>query len=1018
MLKLQIPYAYRKPVLKIAIFLTLGTLFSLNSPAAEQTVDSLPRFESEIFPIFQANCLPCHGSAQGQKGLDLTTRDSVLKGGESGPSILPGLPSQSLLFHKVSSGAMPPVGNKLSLTDIEMIRRWIEAGALKVGEDPVIAGKSLQNKSLTEREILVTILYVKCLVCHGKQNSEGGLDMRTRASLLKGGKSGPAIILGKPEESLLLKRIADGHPTPEMQNEYFVRPVTSDETEKISEWIAAGAPPETDELLHIGDGVDPLVREDDRQFWAFQSPKRSEPPKVKNQVRVRTPIDAFLLDKLEANGLSFSPEAEPLTLLRRAYFDLIGLPPDPAEVQAYLEDQRPGAYERLIERLLSSPQYGERWARFWLEAAGYADSEGGGGDTIRPHAYRYRDYVIRSLNADKPYDQFLLEQIAGDELFDYKVVKEPTQTQLDCLTATGFLRMTPDRTHEHDANFVPTRLETVADLVEMLSSSVMGLTMGCARCHSHKFDPIPQRDYYRFSAILRTAYDPYDWLIPNKLVGGNQKRQPPERYLISVPEKERRDVEAYNAPIQSEISKLEHSLKELGRPWEQKLFDENLTRVPDEVRADVRKAFETPKERRTVFQNDLVEKFKPSVEVTQQDLKERFKSFKEQSEKLNKSIEQAKNRLRPQPQIRALFDMGGEPTPTRILLRGDPANPGQRVEAGVPSVLREGISPYQVITPTWTTGTSGYRLALARWLIQPNHPLTSRVIVNRIWQQHFGNGIVATPENFGHLGAKPTHPELLDWLATEFVQQKWSIKTLHKLIMTSSVYRQSSRFDSVTLSEKDPDNALLSRFPIRRMDGDEIRDSILKVSGRLDLTPFGPPEGVEVTGEGEVLSKASPTACGGSVCLVPAVRSEVRRSIYTLVRRETPLTILEVFDAPQLQPNCLKRGYSTVATQALQLLNGNLIRKSAHYFAGRTIDWASANVEKQVERVYWVALSRPPAHQELELGVEAVQNLTQQWLELLQKETPAEPRETKAQWLGLASFCHIILNSPDFIYID
>jgi len=1009
---------FSKPLLIPVMLLATATFFGLYSRAAEQPVQKYPSFESEVLPIFQANCLHCHGNVQGQKGLDLTSRDSALKGGESGPSIFPGSPAKSLLIQKVSSGVMPPGSNKLSSADIETIRRWIEAGALKDGEEPGSAKQNLQNRQVTEREVLVSILHVKCLVCHGKQVAEAGLDMRTRDGLLKGGKSGPAIILGKPEQSLLIKHIADGHPSPEMQNEYFVRPVTSDEAGKLSAWIAAGAPPEIDDVLRVADGPDPLVRENDRKFWSFQPPKRGEVPRIRSQNLVRTPIDAFLLDKLEVKGLSFSPEAAPLTLLRRAYFDLIGLPPDPEEVQAYLKDQSPGAYERLIDRLLASPQYGERWARFWLEAAGYADSEGGGGDSIRPHAYRYRDYVIRSLNADKPYDQFLLEQVAGDELFDYKTIQEPTPVQLDYLVATGFLRMTPDRTHEHDANFVPTRLETVADSVEMLSASVLGLTMGCARCHSHKFDPIPQRDYYRFSAILRTAYDPYDWLIPNKLLGGNQKREPPERYLMSVPEKERREVEAYNAPILAEIGKLERSLKELARPWEEKILAENLSRVPAESRVEVRKAFETPKETRTTLQKDLLEKFQLSVEVTQQDLKERFKGFKEQSEKLNKTIEQAKNRLRPQPRIRALFDMGGEPTPTRILLRGDPANPGQRVEAGVPSALREGIAPYTIIKPDWSTSTSGYRLALARWLIQPNHPLTSRVIVNRIWQQHFGNGIVATPENFGHLGAKPTHPELLDWLATEFVQQKWSIKTLHKLIMTSSVYRQGSHFDPVAMSEKDPDNALLSRFPMRRMDGDQIRDSILKVSGRLDLTPFGPPEGVEVTAEGEVLSKATPTACGGSVCLVPAVQSEVRRSIYTLVRRETPLTLLEVFDAPQLQPNCLKRGYSTVATQALQLLNGNMIRESARYFAGRTIDWASANVEQQVERVYRVALSRPPTQQEMKLGVEAVQNLTQQWLELLQKETPAEPRQTKAQWLGLSSFCHIILNSPDFIYID
>lgn len=899
-----------------------------------------------------------------------------------------------------------------------MIRRWIDSGALSQGEDPEIAKKKLQQAQITDREILVTVLHVKCLVCHGKEDREGGLDLRTRASILKGGQSGPAIILGKPEESLLIKRIAEGHPSPALQNEYFVRPVTSDEVDKLRQWIASGAPMDTGEVLRVGSGPDPLVRDQDRKFWSFQSPKRPEVPKVQHEDRVRNPIDAFLLQKLESKGLSFSPEAAPLTLLRRACLDLTGLPPEPEDVQAYLQDHKPGAYERMIDRLLASSHYGERWARFWLDGAGYADSEGGGGDSIRPYAYRYRDYVIRSFNSDKPYNQFLVEQIAGDELFDYKSMKEPTPQQLDWLVATGFLRMTPDRTHEHDANFVPTRLETVADVVQMLSSSVMGLTMGCARCHNHKFDPIPQRDYYRFSAILRTAYDPYDWLIPNKLVGGNQKREPPERYLTLVPEQERRAAEAHNAPIQAEITKLEQSLKQLSKPLEAKVFDEKLGRLPEEVRPDVRKAFETPEEKRTPLQKYLVEKFKPSLETSEQDLEDRFKEFREQAEKIKKSILEDKNRLEPVPMIRALFDMGGEPTPTRVLLRGDPLNPGPQVDAGVPSVLRDGIAPYQIEKLRWTTATSGYRLALARWLVQPNHPLTARVIVNRIWQHHFENGIVPTPDNFGHTGVPPTHPELLDWLATEFVRDGWSFKALHRLIMTSSAYRQTSHFDPAAVAGKDDDNALLSRSPLRRMDADQIRDSILKVSGRLDPTPFGPPEGVEVTPEGEVLSKAVPYACAGGVCLVPAKQSEVRRSIYSLVRRETPLTLLEVFDAPQLQPNCLKRGYSTVPTQALQLLNDEKIREHARYFAGRVIDSAGDDLAKQVERAYMMALSRPPTQQEIATGVGAIQNFTRQWREKLEKEVPAEPRQAKAKWLGLASFCHVMLNSPDFVYID
>ena len=474
----------------IRSFLLVATTFPLLAQAASQASASqatakVLRFESDVLPVFRANCLACHGDAQRQKGLDLRTRDSILKGGASGQVILPGSGAQSLLFQKISSGAMPLGGKKLTDAEIDTVRRWIDSGALKEDEDPELARKKLQQPQLTDRETLVTILHVKCLICHGKEDKEGGLDLRTRASLLKGGKSGPAIVLGKPEESLLIKRIADGHPSPAMQNEYFVRPVTSDEVDKLRQWIAAGASADTTEVLSVGSSPDPLVRDADRKFWSFQPPKRPGVPKVQHQDRVRTPIDAFLLEKLEAKGLSFSPEADSLALLRRAYLDLTGLPPEPEDVEAYVRDRKPGAYERMIDRLLASPRYGERWARFWLDAAGYADSEGGGGDSIRPYAYRYRDYVIRSLNADKPYDQFLLEQIAGDELFDYKAVKEPTPQQLDYLVATGFLRMTPDRTHEHDANFVPTRLETVADVVQMLSSNVMGLTMGCARCHSH-----------------------------------------------------------------------------------------------------------------------------------------------------------------------------------------------------------------------------------------------------------------------------------------------------------------------------------------------------------------------------------------------------------------------------------------------------------------------------------------------------------------------------------------------------
>ena len=1023
--KLIFPYA----------FISIALFFGSVSAAVEKAGQEVLRFESDIRPIFEANCLACHGETLQQNGLDLRTRESVFKGGESGPAIRPGSAKESLLFEKVLSGSMPIGDNKLSTEEIELIQHWIDAGALREGEEAGSAIKQSEGIQVTERDVMVTILQARCVVCHGRRNQEGGLDVRTRASLLKGGRSGPAIVPGKPDESLLIKRIAAQEmPPPESLRAFTVRPVTLDELEKLRQWIGAGAPAGPEEVLEVGSGPDALVSEEDRRFWSFQPPKRSSVPKVRSRDLVRTPIDAFLLEKLEAKGFSFSPEAERLTLMRRAYFDLIGLPPEPEEIEAHLKDRSPLAYERMIDRLFASPHYGERWARYWLDPAGYSDSEGKvENDLVRPQFHRYRDYVIRSMNSDKPYDQFLVEQIAGDELFDYKSTQEPTPDQLDKLVATGFLRTAPDGSYSLAGNKISDRLNVLADQVEIFSSAVMGLTMACAQCHSHKYDPIPQRDYYRLSAIFRTAYDPYDWLFPNKNIDDPEgKTVFSMRYLTTVPERERREAEAYNAPIEEEIKRLKSSLEEMARPLREKLIEEKLAKLPDEVREDLREALHTPPDQRSAMQKYLkercfkcgedlrkalhtpddprsgvqkylLEKFEASVKVEQAELEERFEDFKTQAGKIKKAIDAAKDRLRPEPKIRALFDMGGEPTPTHLLRRADYLNPGPLVRPGVPSVLRDGIAPYQLIKPPWKTDTSGRRLALARWLVQPNHPLTARVMVNRIWQHHFGTGLVATPGDFGHTGARPSHPELLDWLATEFVHQGWSLKAMHKLIMTSAAYRQSSGFDP-SRHGADPDNVLLSRFSMRRLDADAIRDSILKMARRLDTTPFGPADKAVVQPEGEVVSECSQGGC--------------RRSIYTLQRRTTPNTLLEVFDAPQMTPNCLKRAHSTVSSQALQLWNSDVVRKNARYFAGRVMDAVGTDVEKQIDRIYLTALSRWPSQEEREIRVEQVRDFTRHWLEHLEKEVPAEPKQAKAQWLALATLCHSILNSAEFIYID
>lgn len=937
-----------------------------------------PQFDADVLPIIRAKCLACHSGSGAQAQLDLQTEASVRKGGKSGPAIVAGSSDKSLLVAKISSRTMPPGDVKLTDAEIARIRAWIDQG--------------IAVAAVTEDDVL-PIFQMRCVVCHGKRKQEGGLDLRTQASRLKGGKSGPALAPGKPEESLIVKRIAAGEmPPPKLLFDNSVRPPTSAELEVLRNWIAAGAAAAPKRVLAADQGPDPLVSDKDRQFWAFHPHQRPPVPRVKHQELVRHPIDAFLLEKLEAKGLSFSPEADRLTVLRRAYLDLIGIPPEPSELEEFLNDKRPDSYERLIDRLLASPHYGERWAQFWLDGAGYSDSEGKvEADVIRPHAWRYRDYVIRSLNQDKPYDQFLMEQIAGDEMVEYKSAKQVTPAILEKLVATGFLRMAPDGTYSPPQSFLPERMNVIADQIEVLSSSVMGLTMGCARCHDHKYDPLPQRDYYRLSAILQSAYDPYDWVIPT------------QRHLNVGLDGERREAEAHNAPIEAEIKRLEEALETLARPFREKVLNERLAGLPQGLPQDLRALLGTPEDKRTDVQKYLAEKFQDTLKITVEELARKFAEFKPEADRLRKAIDEAKKKLREKPHVRALYDMGGEPSPVYLLRRGDALSPGELLEPGVPSVLRTGLEPYRV-TPPWPgADTSGRRLALGRWLAQPNHPLTARVLVNRVWMHRFGRGIVASASNFGRTGAPPSHPELLDWLAAEFVRSGWSIKALHRLMMTSTAYRQSSRVEPAA-RDLDPDNILLSRMPLRRMDAEVLHDSILQATGRLDPAQFGPPAEIEVRPDGEVVAKGS--------------QAGWRRSIYVLQRRKTPVTLLEIFDVPPMSPNCIQRPQSTVATQALQMRNGELLQQHARYLAGRLIDEAGENRERQVEQAYLRILSRRPAAEEMNTVLSSMAEMEKQWVQHLENEKDAAPKAPTARWRALAGVCHTLLSSAEFSYID
>ncbi len=985
---------------------------ALFSTASEARQSNLPTFKADVLPILAENCLMCHGQEPRQGGLDLQSAAALLQGGQSGAAIVAGSPDRSLIMEKLVSGQMPPGEASLSPEDIDRIRRWIERGAPReYGLDA--GGEGVPHSGLpavSEKDVL-PIFQVRCVACHGKGRQEAGLDLRTRASRLKGGRSGPAVVPGNPDRSPIIQKIESGEMPPvELQLANSVRPPTAAELQLLRRWIEAGAPPDPPVSAADASNGTPAITEKDRSFWSFQPPVRPPVPRVRSSHLVRTPVDAFLLARLEAGGLGFSPPASPLKLLRRAWLDLVGMPPSAAEVEAYLEDERPDAYERMIERLLSSSHYGERWGRYWLDLAGYSDSEGfGAHDRFRPYAWRYRDYVIRSFNRDKPYSQFLMEQIAGDELADYR--KQPVTPELiDRLAATGFLRTTPDPTDAPERGFIAERMNIIADEVEVLTSAVMGLTVKCARCHDHKYDPISQRDYYRLSAILQTSYDPYEWLPPKK-----------RRIPIGL-EPEQAEVAAHNRPLKAEIRSLEKGLLQEAGPFVDTLLEERLADLPERLRRELRTLAHTPRdheggelnrkylvvreldeEENSQVRRYLAGKFTKTLQIGLADLNRRFPEFNQKTESVRKQLDEVKGKLRQEPYVRALMDTGGRPSTTFLLKRGNPLSPGDAVSPGVPDVLTTGLTPYRVAPLKHGQDSSGRRLALARWLTQPGHPLTSRVLVNQVWLRHFGRGLVPSPSNFGRSGEPPTHPQLLDWLATEFVRRDWSIKDLHRIMMNSTAYRQTSRLFPEVL-ERDPENVLLSRMRRGRMDAEALYDSILKVTGRLDPRPFGPADPLETRPNREVVATGS--------------KAGFRRSIYTQQRRYDPVSLLEAYDMPRMTPNCVERENSTVATQALHMMNGATVWEHSRYMAGRIIDSVGYDRKRQIGRAYLQALSREPTEWELERSREALEQFAHHWTSRLRDDRDPTPVHWAAQWRGLSSLCHTLLNSAEFSFVD
>ena len=960
------PQGFRMRLFRGTITL-LGLCLVLVQPS--QAAEKSPVFEADIQAFLAKKCGKCHSAKVRKGGLDLSTMDGLRRGGESEESVVAESVDDSLLWIMVEGGDMPPEGEpKLTNKEIELLREWIAAGSKS--NKP----SQLTKQQLTQHDVL-PILLLRCTTCHGPRIQQGGLDLRSPVSMLKGGESGAAFIPGKPSDSLMIQRI-ESHACPprKLLLKFFVRRPPNSEVRILREWIAAGAPVGEIQPDIASTEPDPLISAEDRQHWAFQPPKAE---------RGDASIDNFIREKLTDNRLTFSAEADRHTLIRRAYFDLIGMPPNRAEQKQWSGSAAPDWYRKMIDHLLASYHYGERWGRHWLDVAGYADSEGGtSADPIRPVAWKYRDYVIRAFNNDKPYDRFLLEQLAGDELLDYENASVVTQKMVDNLIATGFLRMGIDETGSRTMNFVPERIKVISDAITVVSTGLMGLTMECARCHSHKYDPIPHRDYYRFKAVFQGAFDEHDW-------SSFQTRS----LNIATPS-HRKNVAATNPPLAAEIKKLESRKRKTVAELQLKVLRHHY---PDQSEADNRQtvvALRVADNNRTLPQRILVEKLKRAELIPDSKQPKSVLEARELILEIDKEIQEVRWQMEPALPIRALWDLG-RPSPTYILRRGEHDKPGRLVGPGVPSVLTNGRTPFAV-KPPFPSGThkTGRRLALARWLTEPDNPLTARVMVNRIWQHHFGTGLVKSLDNFGVKGERPSHPELLDWLALEFIRKGWSIKEMHRAIMNSRTYRQSSRITDGR-HKIDPQNRLLSHMSLRRLDAEALRDSLLFISGRLDDTAGGPPDTVSVNRD-------------GLVSVNPAESGDWRRSVYLQYRRTEIPTMMDVFDYPQMGPNCLSRNVSTVSPQSLMLMNNGHVRELADAFAARVKKMVGRQGDTgygaQVNAVYRLALSRPPSDNERDIGIETLKEFEAAW----------QGKPLKA----LETYCHTILNSAAFVYVD
>jgi len=943
------------------------------------------------------------------------------------------------------------------------------------------------------------VLAEHCSKCHGPQKQKAGLRLDSRAAILTGGETGPAVVAGKPEESLLVAAIRHGEDGPKMPpSQKLPAEVVND----LTRWVEMGAPWPGADAAASGAEPGPAKRkgelqitDKDRSHWAFRPITRPAVPPVKDPGRAANPIDAFILARLDAKGFAPDPPASPRELIRRATYDLTGLPPTPAEVDAFAADPSPAAYEALVDRLLASPRYGEKWGRHWLDLVRYAETNSYERDGVKPNAWRYRDYVIRSLNADKSFDRFAAEQLAGDEL--------PDATP-DSVVATGYYRLGiwDDEPSDRDQ----ARYDGYDDLVATTGQVFLGLTIDCARCHDHKLDPIPQKDYYRLLAFFRNVnhYRNGGPTDEAPIFADAEARAADDRRVEALKRK-RDELRAEAGRIEDEFRSLMEKERKsaVGRSdlddLRYRYYRDTWDRLPDfdalkpEAAGSLdRPYFDLAPRTRDdafgfVFEGTLIvpkagvytfkldsddgsrltvdgravltldglrvrgKRVAAKVDLAAGRVPIRLDYFQKSSgfglgltwsgpgfadrplsaeerdrtprpareidvprialgpdgehylgAERHEHYKQLRTRLKAiekemLPGVRALCvtEAGREAPETRVLLRGNPQTPGDPVEPGFPLVL--GSSSPSIPTPPPGAKTTGRRRALAAWIGSAENPLTPRVVANRVWQGHFGRGIVRSSSNFGLQGDRPTHPELLDWLASELLANGWRLKPLHRLIMTSNAYRMASKADPRALAS-DPTNDLFWRFEMRRLSAEEVRDSVLAVSGNLSLKMFGP--GVYPEIPAEVMAGQSVPGAGWGIS-PPDDRA--RRSIYIHAKRSLLVPILEAFDAAETDRSSPTRFATTQPTQALAMLNGSFLNAQAGVFADRLRREAGEDRGRRIALALRLATSRSPAEAEVRRALDLIAGLEARGM---------GPDE------AFRSFCLVVLNLNEFLYLD